>query len=61
MKNKSNYYGKRKVEQYLHRDQFELYDLENDPDEINNLANNPEYSTVLKRLETKLKAFQLRT
>jgi N-sulfoglucosamine sulfohydrolase len=55
------YYGKRTVEAYLHRPKFELYDLENDPDEIKNLADDPKYAKVLEDLKTKLKAFQKRT
>ena len=31
-------YGKRTVGQYLHRPEFELYDLESDPHEVHNLA-----------------------
>jgi N-sulfoglucosamine sulfohydrolase len=55
------YYGKRTVEAYLHRPKFELYDLENDPDEIHNLADDPNHKGTLSRLQTKLKAFQKRT
>ncbi len=55
------YYGKRTVEAYIHRPKFELYDLQNDPDEVENLANNPRYKSVLTRLQSKLKAFQKRT
>ena len=55
------YYGKRTVEAYLHRPKFELYDLENDPHEIKNLADNPRYEKVLHELKEKLKAFQKRT
>jgi N-sulfoglucosamine sulfohydrolase len=55
------YYGKRTVEAYLHRQKFELYDLENDPYEVNNLADNPKYEEVLNNLKAKLKAFQKRT
>jgi N-sulfoglucosamine sulfohydrolase len=55
------YYGKRTVEAYLHRAEFELYDLENDPDEVNNLADDLKHEKVLNDLTEKLKAFQKRT
>ena len=55
------YYGKRTVEAYLHRPKFELYDLQNDPDEVKNLADNPKYENVLAELKEELKAFQKRT
>jgi len=54
-------YGKRTVEAYLHRPKFELYDLETDPDEINNLANDPKCAALMEELKTKLKEFQKRT
>ncbi|MHC4560806.1 MAG: sulfatase family protein, partial [Planctomycetota bacterium] len=44
------YYGKRTVEAYLHRPKFELYDLENDPHEVKNLADNTRYEEVLNNL-----------
>ena len=40
---------------------FELYDLENDPHEVKNLADDPNHQGVLTDLKTKLKAFQKRT
>lgn len=57
----AKYYGKRTVDAYLHRPKFELYDLQNDPHEVNNLADNPKYSEVLGELKEELKAFQKRT
>ncbi|GAB5552529.1 MAG: sulfatase [Saprospiraceae bacterium] len=32
----------------------ELYDVENDPDQVNNVASDPAYAKVLKRLRTKM-------
>jgi len=57
----NRYYGKRTVDAYLHRPKFELYDLENDPHEVENLADNPGHQKVLTELKSKLKAFQKRT
>jgi N-sulfoglucosamine sulfohydrolase len=57
----TEYYAGRKVEDYLMRDQFELYELSSDPNELNNLADNEEYSIILRALKEKLKSFQART
>jgi N-sulfoglucosamine sulfohydrolase len=54
-------YGKRTVKAYLHRPKFELYDLETDPHEVKNLADDPSQAELLKQLQTKLKEFQKRT
>ncbi|MHC4367527.1 MAG: sulfatase family protein [Planctomycetota bacterium] len=55
------HYGKRTVEAYLHRPRFELYDLESDPHEVSNLADDPGHQKVLEELKAKLKTFQKRT
>jgi N-sulfoglucosamine sulfohydrolase len=57
----NKYYGKRTVEAYLHRPRFELYDLESDPHEVKNLADDPTHRKVLAELKARLKAFQKRT
>ena len=54
-------YGKKTVGGYIHRDKFELYDLETDPHEGTNLAGSPQHQETLDRLKTKLKAFQQKT
>ena len=54
-------YGRRSVEAYLHRPAFELYDLETDPHEVVNLADDPAHAEILKDLKHKLKRFQERT
>ena len=46
---------------YIQRPKFELFDLENDPYEGNNLAENPAYVGTLEVMLAKLKAFQERT
>jgi N-sulfoglucosamine sulfohydrolase len=53
--------GKKKVENFIHRDEFELYDMVNDPEELVNLSRNPEYVKVLNDMKVKLKDFQTRT
>jgi N-sulfoglucosamine sulfohydrolase len=39
--------GARSIEAFLHRPQLELYDLQDDPWEVKNLASNPTFSSVL--------------
>lgn len=43
------------------RPNYELFDLENDPNESNNLANSPEHRDAFKRLKTELDAWAKRT
>jgi N-sulfoglucosamine sulfohydrolase len=50
--------GVRSVDSYLHRPKEELYDLEKDPFEVNNLAYNPKYKNILDDFRNQLKAFQ---
>lgn len=54
-------FGPRKVQDYLFRPEFELYDLSKDPDELNNLSANKSFEPVLEGLKKKLKAFQTKT
>ncbi len=54
-------YGKRTVDAYIHRAKFELYDLEEDPHEINNLADDPNHASLLAEMKDELRAFQKRT
>jgi N-sulfoglucosamine sulfohydrolase len=54
-------YGKRTVAAYVQRPAFELYDLEQDPDETVNLAGDARHAALLGELKEKLKAFQERT
>jgi N-sulfoglucosamine sulfohydrolase len=50
--------GKRSWEAYRHRDVMELYDLDNDPDELRNLAGHPDFQVVRQELEERLRTFQ---
>jgi len=60
-KGPSSTYGKRTVTQYLGRPEWELYDLDADPDETKNLAADSEHAATLALLKEKLRAFQERT
>jgi N-sulfoglucosamine sulfohydrolase len=50
--------GKRPLENFLKRPQFELYHMVSDPDEIRNLAYDPEYAHILESLRERLFRFQ---
>lgn len=55
------WYGSRTVKKYLYREEFELYDLDNDAEERVNLSAKKEHSQTLESLKGQLKAFQLAT
>jgi N-sulfoglucosamine sulfohydrolase len=58
---KMTMFGPRSIKDYVQRPQFELYDLEHDPLESNNLASDPKYAQLLAELKEKIKRFQERT
>ena len=53
--------GQRTLDDYLHRPKFELYDLENDPDEVHNLADDPAYAEIKGGMVAQLKEWQKKT
>ncbi len=54
-------FGVRTVDEYINRPEFELYDIQEDPYEADNLADEPGYQDVLKRYKEKIRNHQLRT
>ena len=54
-------YGFRTVRQMVHRPEFELYDLEADPEERANLYEDSRYAEVAQRLQRSLRKHQLQT
>ncbi|GAL81963.1 choline-sulfatase [Algibacter lectus] len=55
------YFGPKKVKDYLFRPEFELFDLSKDPKEVNNLATNKDFDEVLENMKTRMKHFQSKT
>lgn len=51
---KASHIGPRTVESFLNRPKFELYDLQNDPLELSNLAADPAHEERLKAMTTRL-------
>ncbi len=51
--------AKELVEKYQYRPEFELYDCNTDPLEMNNLAENSEYATVVNKLKGKLQEWMV--
>jgi N-sulfoglucosamine sulfohydrolase len=54
-------YAGRQIEDFLHRPEFELFDIQNDPQEHHNLADLAQFSTVKHELIQQLKTFQQHT
>ncbi|CAA6691654.1 MULTISPECIES: sulfatase [unclassified Lentimonas] len=48
-----------RVQRYRHRPEFQLYDLDNDPDEMTNLATNPEYASKVDELKHSIQAWMV--
>ncbi|KAL1858884.1 hypothetical protein VTK73DRAFT_7742 [Phialemonium thermophilum] len=53
--------GRRRLATYLYRGPEELFDLEADPEEVDNLAGQPEYQGVLLEMRAQTEAWQLAT
>jgi N-sulfoglucosamine sulfohydrolase len=54
-------FGSRSLDAYIHRPRHELYDLKADPQELHNLAEQPEQQGLLKDLQRRLRAWQEKT
>ncbi len=61
LKNDNVTFGGKTTEFMTYRPEFELYDLENNPEESANLAEKDEYQKVLEKLKEKIQAFQKNT
>jgi N-sulfoglucosamine sulfohydrolase len=59
--NMNNKLGKRKIEDYIKRPEFELYDMANDPYEIVNLAYQSDFANLLEEYKEKIRQFQQNT
>ncbi len=60
-RNDLEFLGTRSVKAFLDRPRFELYDMEEDPDEVHNLAYRPGYREILEKYRQKLYDFQENT
>ena len=61
LRREAKMFGSRTVAAYVHRPRYELYDLESDPHEVRNLANDARYAEVFDDLKRRLRAWQERT
>lgn len=50
--------GGRALKDYIFRPPEELYDLENDPEEVRNLANHPAYQELLLEMRERVTEWQ---
>ncbi|MEY4939449.1 MAG: Arylsulfatase [Verrucomicrobiota bacterium] len=61
LRDKAAYYGNRKVADYVFRPRYELYDLQEDPAELVNLAEKPTHRVIFDDLAAQLKEYQKNT
>lgn len=61
LRRKDEMLGNRRVQDYLQRPRWELFDLESDPSELKNLADSKAHQPVFADLQAKLKAWQKET
>ncbi|MGI8602679.1 MAG: sulfatase family protein [Verrucomicrobiales bacterium] len=61
IKAKAEFYGRRRIQDFLHRPEWELYDIEVDPDETANLAGKSELAASQQQMRQKLRNFQVMT
>jgi len=55
------HFGKRTIDAFINRPEFELYNMIDDPNELKNLANNPAYSDIFESMKNEIRDFQLTT
>ena len=53
--------GKRRIQDFLFRDEYELYDLQADPEEVVNLASDPAYSEIRREMAAQIDAISRAT
>ena len=61
LRTKATQLGARSVQDFVHRPRYELYDLQNDPGELRNLATDPAHQAVFEEMAAKLKGLQKAT
>jgi N-sulfoglucosamine sulfohydrolase len=61
LRDKPKMFGSRSVDAYIHRPRFELYDLLKDPNETENIAEEPATKGMVDDFITKMKQFQQET
>lgn len=61
LKSERTYYGRRRAADYHFRPRYELYDLQQDPDELTNLADSRAHQAVFNDLAARLKTYQQKT
>ncbi len=54
-------FGHRTVREYIYRSEFELFDMQEDPNESNNLADDPAYADILEDYKERIRQFQINT